>query len=57
MKKSEDKSLRMGQKMTKEKKGAIIESKGKQFCYPQYGLTVSAKDREDADKKIKKIIN
>ena len=53
IKKFSRKDLRPG--MTDKKKGAIIETKEK-YCYPQYGKTVEAKNKVEADKEIKKFI-
>lgn len=49
----EDKKLNVGKKVTENNKSAIIEDK---HCYPQYGITVKAKDKKEADEKVKKLI-
>jgi len=53
IKKFEDKSLSPQKKVTKNKKSAIIETKDK-YCFPQYGKTVEASSRKEAEKLIKK---
>lgn len=54
IKKFENKGLKPDQKMTEDKKSAIIETK-EVHCYPQYGKTIIAKNKAEADKEIKKI--
>lgn len=55
IKKFENKALKVGGRVTEKRKNAIIETKHK-FCYPQYGRTVMAGSKEEADKIIKKTI-
>jgi ribosomal protein S17 len=54
--KTEDKSLSPKKNVTRKQKNVIIETKQK-FCYPQYGKTIEAKNKKEADKEINKIIN
>ncbi len=52
--KFENKKLEISKDVTEGKKSAKIEMK--EFCYPQYGKTIKAKNRKEADLIIKKLI-
>lgn len=54
VKKFENKSVNIGKNKTGKKNHAIIETK-KRFCFPEHGRTVTAKNREEAEKIIKNI--
>ena len=49
----EDKALWLKKDLTKSKKNAIVEDK---YCYPEYGIIIKARNKQEADKKLKKII-
>jgi len=57
IKKFEDKSLSPKKNVTDKSKSAIIETKEIEFCYPTIGKTIKAKSKEEADEKIKKLLN
>lgn len=57
IKKFEDKSLSPKKNVTAKEQSAIIETKEIEFCYPSIGKTVYAKTREEADEKIKNLLN
>jgi len=53
IKKFEDKGLRPEKRLPENKKNAIIETKEIEYCYPDYGVTIKATSKEEADKKLK----
>lgn len=57
IKEFEDKSIKQGKKMTEDSKNAIIETKEIEFCYPAFGVTIKAKSKDEADNKLKKLLN
>lgn len=57
IKKFDNKALSPEKDLPKNQKGAIIETKEIEYCYPDYGITVKATSQEDADKKLKNLIN
>lgn len=56
IKKFEDKGLRPEKKLQENRKNAIIETREVEHCYPDYGITIKASSKEEADKKIKEFI-
>ncbi len=56
IKKFQHKSLGPDEKVTVDGKSAIIETKEIEHCFPQYGVTVKAKSKEEAEAKLKDII-
>ena len=53
IKKFESKELRPEKALPNNKKNAIIETKEIEVCYPEQGVTIKAKRKEEADKKLK----
>lgn len=56
IKRFEDKSLSPEKKVTRHEKSAIIETMEVEHCYPEHGITIKAKSKEEADRKLKNLI-
>jgi len=50
IKKFEDKSIKVESVLTKDEESAII--KLEEHCYPDYGITIKAKNKTEADEKL-----
>ncbi|NCD40554.1 MAG: hypothetical protein EOL88_00530 [Bacteroidia bacterium] len=57
IKKTEDKSLSPEKKMTRNSNRAIIETKERDYCFPEHGVTVKASSPKEANKKLKELLN
>lgn len=57
IRKFSNKAFKPGDIVTNEAKSAIIETKEIEFCYPTLGVTIKAKNKEEADEKAKKFIS
>jgi len=53
----ENKSIKPGDDVTENGNSAIIETKEIEHCYPEQGVTIKAKSKEEADKKLKQLLS